>query len=191
MSAIRNVVRIAPTGGNATLRPLYEEGSDFANSLRANDPELRDAVITITPPAGEPVRFASGAVKPGESVAEHASAALPAATERSEEEELDAYLARLAAADGSVLRGSARATVQTTVGRLPVPQARANTALRLPLLTLDKTGPGHAVRRPHGRVRPGAGEHGLRARARPRRDRRHPRRRQRLGERQPRPARAR
>lgn len=142
---IRNRVGFTTSPAGLQVRRLFTTGSDFIAELRALGANATGAEVTLTQPSGDPLIVsgtpALGLLKPGDRVPVEQVYTVPVIAPRSGGETDAAYIARLLAADGTLLYGSASARATGGVGLLTVPVQLAFSTERVPAVTLSSTGP--------------------------------------------------
>lgn len=148
VAAVRNTFTYAlDNPSSEPVRGLFRFGNDFSEDLRALSGDLTDLRVVQTSTDGtadlvdaadEP---ALASLAPGQSVSVSSDAVVPVPDPRGVLEPVDAYLARLAALDGTELAGSAFALASGGVGTVLGPFDFDTVTRHLPVVGLDLTGP--------------------------------------------------
>lgn len=130
----------------ADVRQVYRYGDDLAEALVTAGGDLADVTVTLVTPGGA-VRHVDASEQPelatlvpGERVELAADAAVPPAAGRGPAETTAAYLARLAALDGTTLTGAASARATGGVGLVLGAQVAASSVRRVPVVEPTVTG---------------------------------------------------
>ena len=147
VTAIRVRSTFTTDPATAPVRRLFRFGDDFAGQLRTLGADANDVRLTIVPPAGNATTVTSGTVPalahlaPGQSATVARTSTVPVPAARGATESDAAYLARLAALDGTPLVGIAFARATAGIGPVLAPADATTTTRHLPVVSIDKTGP--------------------------------------------------
>ncbi len=150
VGGVRNRIDFELAPGATQVRRLFRFGTDFIDRLRALSGDITDVQITQTLPVGDPAfRDATtdpalALLAPGESATLNDAVTVPPVPARTDGESDSAYLSRLLAADGDALASAAYARGVGGVGMLVAPQMFVVTTEQVPVVAVDKTGPGAA-----------------------------------------------
>lgn len=137
VSQLRNSVHFEVTNDASPGALTYNAEVDFTKFIQSQVRASTAVTITLTLPDGSTVSPPVSAFTTGSPTTAHTPYVIPTLSGKAGDETEDAYLDRLHLADGRILK--ATLDVNTPTG--PLPQSVANTSLRLPIVTLDKSGP--------------------------------------------------
>ena len=147
-AGVRAVSTFTVSPADAPVRRLFRFGDDLSAAIVAAGATATDVALTIIPPSGDPKAFSApttaglGSLAPGASVPVRLDSLIAAPAARAADESDGAYLARLRSFDRTPLTGVAFARGQATIGPILAPADAATTTRHLPIVSIDKTGPG-------------------------------------------------
>ncbi|MBN1427227.1 MAG: hypothetical protein JXB07_02505 [Anaerolineae bacterium] len=125
----------------------FTQSTSVLNVLEAQSGDLTDVRLTLTMPDGKAVTVNAAAnpdlteIAPGGSVAVKTPYAIPAIAAREKNESVEAYLARLEAADEALLTAMVDVAAGSDDAAVMVPQQTVSAVQHLPILTMVITKP--------------------------------------------------
>src|SRR5574340_134994 len=137
VSQVRNTAHFELAPAAAAPAVTYNAESDFTKILQSQISASTALSILLTLPDGSVVSPSMRAFAVGEPISAVTTYNVPTLPGRGSDEPEADYLARLTAADGSVMKATLDVTTQT--GSLP--QSVVNTTLQVPIVTIQKDGP--------------------------------------------------
>jgi RHS repeat-associated protein len=144
---VRNIIHLEVTPRLPERGQPFVGRISFVNQLQAQSGDLTDVIIILTLPDGQEV-ISDQSTTPGLSVLVPGASAsveetyqIPAIDLKGVDETDEAYLARLAGADVTLLAATSDATADSNGTLVSAPQDTASTTQHVPIVTLSKSGP--------------------------------------------------
>jgi RHS repeat-associated protein/uncharacterized repeat protein (TIGR01451 family) len=144
---IRNAVHFEGTPGSSENNQPYTSQVEFTQALQSQTGSLSAITARLALPDGQTVTFdasntpALAALGLGDAVSSVTPFAVPPLETRADIESEADYLARLGAANGSLLTATLNASATAGGQSIQAPQSQASTLFQLPIVTIQKDGP--------------------------------------------------